>query len=77
MRGTLTRATDADGPRRARPIGGGAALTQSDGWFNRWTPEPQSGEEEAVLSWQQGKEHWLVVVVDFDDATTQSTGLGR
>ena len=57
-------------------LGGGAALTQSDGWFNRWTPEPQSGEEEAVLPWQQGKEHWLVVVVDFDDATTQSTGLG-
>ncbi len=57
-------------------LGGGAALTQSDGWFNRWTPEPQSGEEEAVLPWQQGKEHWLVVVVDFDDASTQSTGLG-
>ena len=76
MRGTLTRATDADGPRRARLLGGGAALTQSDGWFNRWTPEPQSGQEEPVLPWQQGKEHWLVVVVDFDDATTQSTGLG-
>ena len=57
-------------------LGGGAALTQSDGWFNRWTPEPQNGQEEPVLPWQQGKEHWLVVVVDFDDATTHSTGLG-
>lgn len=57
-------------------LGGGAALTQSDGWLNRLTPEPQATEEQALLPWQPGKEQWLVVVVDFDDASSQSTGLG-
>lgn len=54
----------------------GAALTQSDGWLNRLTPDPQASQEDSLLPWQHGQEHWLVVVVDFDDATTQSTGLG-
>lgn len=57
-------------------LGGGAALTQSDGWLDSLTPEPQSSEEPNLLPWQSGAEHWLVVVVDFDDASTQATGLG-
>ena len=54
----------------------GAALTQSDGWLNRLTPDPEASHQDSLLPWQHGQEHWLVVVVDFDDATTQSTGLG-
>ena len=57
-------------------LGGGAALTQSDGWLNRLTVEPQASEDSALLPWQSGAEHWLVVVVDFDDASSLATGLG-
>lgn len=57
-------------------LGSGAMLTQREGWLERFSVEPASEESDPLTPWQAGKEHWLVVVVDFEDATTESTGLG-
>lgn len=54
----------------------GAVLTQRDGWFERFTVEPEPASTDPLTPWQHGEENWLVLVVDFEDATTQSTGLG-
>ncbi|MCH1411014.1 MAG: immune inhibitor A, partial [Candidatus Poseidoniaceae archaeon] len=54
----------------------GAALTQRDGWFERFTVESEPASTDPLTPWQHGEENWLVLVVDFEDATTQSTGLG-